>query len=120
MDFIDQLIAFGKAKTEQADEKFKQYGIYGPNGPLGSLGQQQMKLEYNNEAPGGYEPKDTRTEPKPVPIPNAEYPGKSDKRRMYVRNDDGTFDLMDVELDENGNPVTLRRVFKGPEGPINV
>jgi hypothetical protein len=118
MDFIDQLIAYGKAKAEEADEKFKQYGIYGPNGPLGSLGQQQMKLEYDNESPAGYSER-APEEPNPIPIPNAQYEGKGTKRRMYVRNDDGTFDLMDVELDDNGNPVTLRRVHRGPEGPIN-
>ena len=116
MDFIEQLIEYGKAVTKEADEKFKKYGVYGPNGPLGSIGQQ--KFEYDNEAVAGYAEK-APEEPKPIPIPNAQYKGKDTKRRMYIRNEDGTFDLVDVELDKNGNPVTLRRVHRGPEGPIN-
>ena len=118
MDFIDELIEFSKAKVKEADRKFKQYGVYGPNGPLGSLGQQQF--EYNNETPTGYEQKTVTPKQESIPIPNAQYPSKKDKRRIYVRNDDGTFSLMDVELDENGNPVVLKRVHRGPEGPINV
>jgi hypothetical protein len=117
MSFIDDLLAYTKSFVEEADEKAKSYGFYGKNGPLGSLGQQQFEM--TNESDEGYEAKPKKSLPDPVPPPTAGWAGKNKKQRMYIRGDDGTFDLVEVELDDNGNPVRLTRPYRAPEGPIN-
>jgi hypothetical protein len=117
-DFIKDLLNYAKDYAKAIDAEAKKRNVYGPGGPLSSFGQSEVMKkpiddEYGPSIPQNPVP-DKYMEPGPV-----EWKNKNKKNRMYVRNNDGTFDLMDVEFDDNGNPVTLRRVYRGPEGGIN-
>jgi hypothetical protein len=100
MDFVDKIIDYRKSYIAKTDEDGKQFS------PRKNVKYMNQSLEIPDIDPLEQEMVDTA-------------PPVSKSKRMYVRGDDGMMDIIDVDFDDNGDISSVKRPYKGPEGPIN-
>jgi hypothetical protein len=103
MDFVDRVIDYRKSYIAKTDEDMQQF----------SIRKNTQNMHESLELPDDLDALERETIDSSRPIP------MSKSKRMYVRSDDGTMDIIDVDFDDSGDISSVKRPYKGPEGPIN-